>query len=303
MTEPTALRGVLTPVLTPFEDDGRIALDLYVDHVRHLLREGCAGLVPFGTTGEGASVGIAERVAALEALVDAGVDPARLLPGAGLTSLPDTLHLVKAAADICCHGVLVLPPFYFKNVPDAGLERYFRDLAAAAYGICPLYLYHIPQVAGVGIPVSVARRLHDACPETILGVKDSSGDAETLGSFLEIPGFRVYPGHETGLVAALERGAAGCITATGNLNAAAIAEVVRLWDRGERREAERKLGPVRGFRERATEHAPIPAMKGLLARSSGDERWRNVRPPLLPADPRAVETLEARLREEFGFRA
>ena len=160
MNSSSPLRGVLAPNLTPFEDDGRIAMDLYVAHAKRLLEQGCVGLVPFGTTGEALSVGIDERISALNTLVESGIDPDRLLPGAGLTNLADTLRLVEAAADVNCRGVLVLPPFFFKNVPDEGLYRYFAELVAATRGSgCGIYIYHIPQVAGVGVPPSVVRRL------------------------------------------------------------------------------------------------------------------------------------------------
>ncbi len=302
MNSTGALRGVLAPNLTPFERDGAIAMDLYVDHAKRLLDQGCSGLVPFGTTGEATSVGIDERNEALDALVESGIDPARLIPGAGLTSRADTLRLVEAAARAGCRGVLVLPPFFFKNVPDEGLVRYFGELVEATRGSgTAIFLYHIPQVAGVGIPPGVVRRLREVHPESIRGIKDSSGDLDNLADLFAIPDLQVYPGQETYLVEALANGAPGCITATANVNAGAISEIVRLWDAGDRDSAREAMEPVRGFRKAVEGYAPIPAMKGLLARASGDSRWENVRPPLLPADSGAVEKLAEELDRRFGF--
>ncbi len=302
MNSSSPLRGVLAPNLTPFEDNGQIAMDLYVAHARRLLEQGCVGLVPFGTTGEALSVGIDERISALNALVESGIDPDCLLPGAGLTNLADTLRLVEAAADVNCRGVLVLPPFFFKNVPDDGLYNYFAELVAATRGSgCGIYIYHIPQVAGIGVPPSVVRRLREAFPEQILGIKDSSGSWENLEELFTIPGLQVYPGQETYLFDALERGAPGCITATANLNATAIGEIVRMFDAGEQNAAEAAMEDVRSFRKTVEGYAPIPAMKGLLARETGDIRWWSVRPPILPVESSVVKTLGDKLRTRFGL--
>ena len=304
MNATDTLRGVLAPNLTPFEEDGLIAMDLYVAHARHLLEQGCAGLVPFGTTGEALSVSSDERVEALHALVESGIEPARLLPGVGLTNLPETLRLVESVAALGCRRVLALPPFFFKNVPEDGLIRYFDQLVEATGDIgCDIYLYHIPQVAGVGIPHTVVRRLREAHPDAIAGIKDSSGSWENLETLFAIPGLRVYPGQETYLSDALAQGVPGCITATANLNARAIHEIVRLWDAGKRDRAREAMGDVRAFRTTVEGYAPIPAMKGLLARASGDPRWWNVRPPFLPGEPKMVRSLERELGKRFGFRA
>ena len=304
MNSNAALRGVLAPNLTPFEADGSIAMDLYVAHATALLQRGCVGLVPFGTTGEALSVGIEARITALEALVEAGIDPRQLLPGAGLTSLADTLRLVRAAHRLGCRGVLVLPPFFFKNVPPDGLFRYFAELVAALPdSACGIHIYHIPQVAGVGVPPEVVRRLREAFPDHIRGIKDSSGVWDNLTALLDIPGLDVYPGQEVRLVEAMERGAPGCISATANLNSAAIAEVAGKFDANAREAAAAGMPDLRAFRKTVEGYAPIPAMKGLLARATGDRRWWNVRPPLLPADPGEVEALETALREGFGVSA
>ena len=175
MTTVQALRGVIAPILTPYNHDGSVALDLYVDNAQRLLNDGCVGLAPFGTTGEALSVGIAERMHVLEELVEAGLPPALLIPGTGLTNLVDTTTLTKHAVELGCAGAMTLPAFYFKGVSEEGLYAYFaRLIEMVADDRLKIYLYHIPQVSGVGIPPSVARRLHGAFPEIVVGIKDSS---------------------------------------------------------------------------------------------------------------------------------
>ena len=197
---------------------------------------------------------------------------------------------------------MTLPPFYFKDVPDQGLVDYFGALVAAiSRPDTKVYLYHIPQVAGVGIPVDVVRTLHQRFPDTIVGIKDSSGDWDNTRALLGIEGLIVYPGSELPLIEALDLGAPGCISATANINAAAIAEVIALYRAGDRDTAASRHEAVKKLRLTVQGYAPIPAQKRLLALWSGDARWANLRPPLLPTAEAEGRALAAKLTEDFGF--
>jgi 4-hydroxy-tetrahydrodipicolinate synthase len=288
-------RGLIAPILTPFNDDGSLAMDLYVEHAKRLFDQGCAGIAPFGTTGEALSVSIDERIAAIAALVDAGLDPARMIPGTGLTNIPETAHLSRACLDFGCAAVMTLPPFYFKAVTEEGLYNYFVQLIAAIGDAARIYLYHIPPIAMVGLPPSLTRRLHADFPEQIVGIKDSSGDWENTKALLGIEGLVVYPGSELPLLDALALGAPGCISATANLNATAIARVIELFDQGDMAGARAQHEAVKQFRLTVEQHAPIPAQKRLLAIASGDRRWANVRPPLRAMPEETGRELAARL--------
>ena len=295
------MQGVRTPLLTPFNDDLSIATDLFVEHGQRLLHEGCAGLVPFGTTGEALSVGIDERIAAVRALVDSGIDPGCLIPGSGVSNLADTARLSRACLDMGCAAVMVLPPFYYKNVSDDGLFRYFAELIARIGSDARIYLYHIPPIAVVGVSVELAARLRAAFPGQIVGIKDSSGDWDNTRALLDIDGLVVFPGSELPLIAALERGAPGCISATANTNAAAIAAVIRAHsDAAPERAAALHAEVVRYRTLLLEQHEPIAAQKRLLALRSGDARWANVRPPLIPMAEEAGRKLAAVLRREFA---
>ncbi|MFM9861016.1 dihydrodipicolinate synthase family protein [Pseudoxanthobacter sp. M-2] len=294
------IRGVIAPNLTPFDDALAVVPELYVAHAQHLLANGCAGLAPFGTTGEALSVGIDERKRLLEALVEAGVDPKRLIPGTGLCSFPDTAELTRHAVDLGCAGAMTLPPFYFKGVSDDGLYAYFEKLIEAVdRPALRIYLYHIPPVSQTPLSLDLVGRLAEAFPETVVGLKDSSGDAENTRALLaRFPKLAIYPGSEIGLDAMLALGAPGCITATANLNAPAVAEVVaRHGDGG----GGARQAVVDAFRKTVQPYAPIPAMKAVLAETTGDRRWRNVRPPLLPAPVEKGRELLRTLEESFGF--
>jgi len=295
------IRGVIAPILTPFNDDLSIATDLYVEHAQWLLDQGCAGLAPFGTTGEALSVGIDERIEAIRALVDGGIDPSVLIPGTGLSNVTDTARLSRACLDMGCAAVMTLPPFYYKAVSEDGLYRYFRALLGVIGEHARIVLYHIPPVAIVGISVTLARRLHTEFPANFVGIKDSSGDWDNTRALFGIDGLTVYPGSELPLIEALELGGPGCISATANTNAALIATVVRQFDAGDRDAALRTHGLVRAIRLVMQDAAPIPAQKRLLAMATADARWATVRPPLMAMPEAAGRELAARLQREAGF--
>jgi 4-hydroxy-tetrahydrodipicolinate synthase len=297
------IKGLIAPILTPFDDSLNLDQERYNELAKHLLATGLSGLAPFGTTGEALSVSNAERKAALEGLVAAGIDPAVMIPGTGLCNLPDTIDLCRHAVELGCAGVMTLPPFYFKGMSDDGLYDYYvRLIAGINDPRLKIYLYHIPQVSGVGLSIDLVRRLHSDFPETVVGIKDSSGVWENTEALLGIDGLIVYPGAELPIIEAIRLGAPGCISATANLNGTDIAEVIDLCLAGRWDEAEAKHEKVKAVRLMFQEYAPIPAQKALLARSTGHKSWANLRPPLRPMADDAVNRLADDLAKQFGMK-
>ena len=288
--------GVVAPILTPFELDLSVCHDRFVAHAQRLLVEGCVGLAVFGTTGEALSVATREREAALEALVDGGVDPGVMVVGTGVTNLPGTVHLTRHAMELGCRACMVLPPFYFKDPPDEGLFRYFAGLIERiGDDRLRIMLYHIPQVAGVGLPTAVAARLRTEFPEQVVGLKDSSGDWATTEAFLDIDGLIVWPGAELPLLDALDRGSPGCITATANVNPGPVVEVIRQYGEGGREAAADAMERARAYRLALQGQPVIPTMKRLLALRHDDPTWATVRPPFVEMDEAEGRTLMDRL--------
>jgi 4-hydroxy-tetrahydrodipicolinate synthase len=282
------MQGILAPVLTPFDSDLNPDAARFARFCRALLEEGCTALAPFGTTSEANSLSVEERERLLDAILEAGVPAQKLMPGTGCSALPDTARLSRKAARAGCAGVLMLPPFYYKNLTEEGLFRSFADVIdRASEPSLRVYLYHIPQVSHVGIPLRVIERLLQAYPGVVVGIKDSSGDFENTRAMLRaIPGFEVFVGTERLLLACLREGGAGCITATANINAAALA---RAW-RERTEERQREIDVVRS----AFEKLPlVAALKEVLAQRTGDASWRAVRPPLVELSPRQRESVKA----------
>ena len=296
------IKGLIAPLLTPFDDNLNLDQSLYNDLAKHLLATGVSGLAPFGTTGEALSVSHSERKVALDGLVKAGVDPAVMIPGTGLCNLPDTIDLCQHAVGLGCAGVMVLPPFYFKGMSDAGLYDYYTQLIAGVNDQrLKIYLYHIPQVSGVGLSIDLVKKLHADFPEAIVGIKDSSGVWDNTKALLEIDGLIVYPGAELPIIEAIRLGAPGCISATANLNGTDIAEVIELCLADNWKLAETKHKKVCAVRLMFQDYAPIPAQKALLARSTGHRAWGNLRAPMRPMDKDKLDALANGLASEFGM--
>jgi 4-hydroxy-tetrahydrodipicolinate synthase len=295
------IRGLVAPLLTPFNDDLSVATSLYVTHAKWLFGQGCAGIAPFGTTGEALSVGIDERIAAIRELIDAGIDPEKMIPGTGLSNVADTARLSRACLDMGCAAVMTLPPFYFKTVTEDGIYRYFAHLIDVLGPSARIFLYHIPPIAIVGIPPTLAARLHSDFPNQIVGIKDSSGDWDNTQTLLKIEGMIVFPGSELPLIDALALGGPGCISATANLNAGNIARVIDMYEKGDVDGARALHETVKRFRLLVQDYGPIPAQKRLLAIATGDARWANVRPPLTTMSEEAGRELALILKREFEF--
>ena len=288
--------GLLVPVATPYDE--RLAPDAgaLVAHCNWLLAQGADGLALFGTTSEANSLGLDERMALLEAVVAAGIPAARLMPGTGTCALPDSIRLTAHATALGCGGVLMLPPFYYKGVGEKGLVDYFAELIdRVADARLRLYLYHIPPVAQVGIPIGLVAALAARYPETLAGIKDSSGDWQhTVRLIDEFPQLAIFPGSEAFLLDGLRHGGAGCITATGNVNPAGIRAVCSHWQTDEADALQARAGAVR---QAVQAHPVIPAVKAILAHRHGHAGWRRVRPPLVALDPAAETELLAAVVE------
>jgi 4-hydroxy-tetrahydrodipicolinate synthase len=275
------LRGVLSPVLTPFNADLTPSADGLVRHCRALVEQG-VGLAVFGTNSEANSMTVAEKRGLLDALLAAGLPPEMMMPGTGACAVPDAIELTRHAVGAGCAGVLVLPPFYYKGVSDEGLFRAYANLIeGVADDRLRIYLYHIPPVSGVPITLGLIERLLKAYPKQIAGAKDSSGDWDNTAAMIRefaADGFDVFPGSEVFLLPGLRAGAVGCITATANVNATEIMDVYREWQTPQADALHERIRQIRSIFQALP---MISAMKEAAAWQSGDPAWRTVRPPLV----------------------
>ena len=285
------ISGVLPAVLSP------LRADLSPDHARHikhcnwLLANGCDGLAIHGTTGEANSFSVGERVATLEALAAGGIDGGRIIAGTGCCALPDSVTLNKAALQIGAAGVLMLPPFYYKNVNDEGLfAGYSEVIQRVGDDALKIYLYHFPALSGVPITLPLIERLLGAYPNTVVGVKDSAGDFENMRAMAtQFPGFNVFAGSERLLLDCLEIGGAGTISATVNVTSLQASKVFAAWKNGDDKAAKEHQERLSNSRLAIEDYPLVPALKTIMARYTGDDSWLTLRPPLV-ALPEAKST-------------
>jgi len=300
MAQEQRIRGVLAPVVTPFTKDLAPDPQRFVAHCRWLLELG-SGLAVFGTNSESNSLSLDERLALLDFLLDAGIDPGRMMPGTGSCALTDAVQLTDRATKAGCAGVLMLPPFYYKDVSEEGLFRFFSEtVERVGDARLRIYLYHIPSVAIVGISPGLVERLLGRYPGVIAGMKDSSGDWTNTKTMLDnfaTSGFDVFVGSETFLLANMQHGGIGCISATANVNPAAIDRLFRSWQEADADEQQQGLDAVRGVLSRS---AMLPALKAVLAHYRNDPAWVTVRPPLVELAAAQVQALIQGL-DELGF--
>ena len=277
----TRITGVLSPGVTPFNADNGPDAARFVRQCRWLVANN-VGLAAFGTNSEANSLTVGERIDLLEKLVEGGIDPARMMPGTGCCALGDSARLTAHAVKLGCAGVLMLPPFYYKGVSDEGLYRNFAEIIERVGDPrLQIYLYHIPQVSQVPISLNLIERLLKAYPANIAGVKDSSGEWKNTKAMLDqfaANGFDVFAGSESFLLANMRNGGKGCISATANVNPAAIHHLYANWKSTDADDLQANLDTIRGA---FAKFPMIPALKRAVAHWSGDPGWAKVRPPLV----------------------
>jgi 4-hydroxy-tetrahydrodipicolinate synthase len=297
MNDTRRIRGVLSPVVTPFRGDLSPDPERFVRQCRWLLSQN-VGLAVFGTNSEANSLSVDEKIELLDRLVDDGLDPARMMPGTGHCALTDSVRLTAHAVKLGCAGVLMLPPFYYKGVSDDGLFRSFAEvIERVGDARLSVYLYHIPPVAQVPITLGLVERLLKAYPQQTAGMKDSGGDWRNTQAFLDAfgqAGFDVFPGAETFLLEGMRHGAAGCISATANVNPAAIAALHATWRAADADARQARLDEIRGI---FAKFPMIPALKAAVAHWSGDPGWTTVRPPLVALTPGQRDALVSQLEQ------
>ena len=277
------ISGVFSAALTPVKKDLSINQDLYLRHCQYLMRQGHDGLAIFGTTGEANSFSIKEKKDTLEFLLSNRIDPKILIPGTGSSSLKDAIEMTKHAASYKVKAVLLLPPFYYKNVSDEGVLNYYRHIIEKV-GISEMQyiLYHIPQHSYVPINFKIIEILLKLYPKNIVGLKDSSGDSDRMMKLIKyFDNFAVFCGHDSLALNIVKRGGAGAITAGTNVCGKLLSFIIKNYKNENQinnfSEFQKLLIEIRQV---ITSHEPISLMKAYFSIVDNISEWNNVLPPL-----------------------
>jgi len=272
MTE--AIRGFWVASATPLAADGSADPAKLAAHAKQLFGKGVDGVVLFGTTGEGTSFNVTERIATIEAVLKAGVAPARIGVGGGFPAITDSIALSRAALGLGLRHVLVLPPYFDRSITPEGIEDAF---AAIIDGVADdrlrAYLYHIPQISGVAIPTGVAANLRKRYGELIAGLKDSSGDFKQFQAFrAAAPDLAITVGNEADIARAMAAGGAGTICGMANIAPELVKAMIDGKDVEPRMQAAAEIVlKTPSF---------LATLKAIIAAQTGDPAWLRVRPPL-----------------------
>lgn len=277
-----AIRGFWAASVTPLTADGNVDNAKLAGHALGLFKRGLDGVVLFGTTGEGTSFNVAERIATVEALLKAGVAASRIGLGGGFPAITDSIALTRSALALGVNHVLYLPPYFDRSVTPEGIEQSFAAIFdTVADDRLRATLYHIPQVSGVAVPIQVAANLRKNYGALVAGLKDSTGDFRSFQAFrAAAPELAITVGNETDITRAIAEGGAGTICGMANI----VPELVKAMIDGPGAEARMQAaidvlmsGP-----------SLVPTMKAILAAQTGDAGWLRVRPPLRPGSDGAA---------------
>jgi 4-hydroxy-tetrahydrodipicolinate synthase len=284
-------KAVYSAVLTPFKKDLTIDTKLFISHCEFLLGKNI-NLAPLGTTGEANSISISEKIELIKIIGSSDLPKEKIIIGTGNASFVDAALLTKTAVINKIFSVLLLPPFYYKNVSDEGVYQYYKEVInEVKSNDLKVFLYNIPQVSGVTISIELIKRLKKDFSDIIAGIKDSSGNFDNTKKYKEIQNFIVYPGSEKFLYDGLHIGCSGCISATTNVNIEAE-KLLNFYDKPEGADINKKIKAVRDVFEK---YPVIPALKATKIEQNNN--WSNIRPPLVALSDQQKSNLLKDLKE------
>ncbi len=294
------ISGVFSAALTPIKQDLSINKDLFLRHCQYLMRQGHDGLAIFGTTGEANSLSIQQKKDHLDFLVANRIDPRVLIPGTGSSSVSDAIDMTKHAASHKVKAILMLPPFYYKNVSREGVINYYRQVIERVGDNKLKYiLYHIPQNSYVSIDLKIIEILLTLYPNNVIGLKDSSGDSDRMMKIIKyFNEFSVFCGHDSLALNICKRGGAGAITAGTNVCGKLLNFIIK----NQKNESSIKnfvdlQNLLKQIRQLITSHEPISLMKAYFSVVDNIPDWNNVLPPLKKIENPSNQKLVLILKE------
>ncbi len=266
------LKGLIIPMLTPLDAEGRLDIDALNSHVDFLIEGGAHGLFPLGTAGEFALLSKDERLRVIEVVVDRADGRVPVYAGVADPSTNNAIEYAKAAKDFGADAVVATSPYYYKTNED-GLLNHFRSIAEETE--IYLIIYNIPYWTYQSIPLSVAEKLAET--DLIIGMKYTTNDLNSFQKYVRALGNKLSMliGADSLFYSALEFGADGAVVGGANVAPNIFAEIYNAHIRGDREasiKAQKRVLPIADIMELGTFPSSLKEAMAVIGKPLGGVR-------------------------------
>ena len=278
------LFGLSVAIATPFDKKNKIELSEFRNHISYLLKYNIKSFTFFGTTGEGPSISLKEKIKSLEYLLSHELKTKQTYVSIIQSSYKTAKLEIESYNKLGIKNFLVSPPFFFKELHKDALESWFTNLFNSISNQNSILLYNIPQITKIKIDAELIRRLQDQFSDNFVkGVKDSSGDIEQTYKFLEHNSIVTTVGDERLIAKVLKLGGDGSICGLSNIYPKEILDVIE--NKQENPSINKIVNKILNF-------PVVPAIKTLLYLKTKNKIWLNVRPPLIKSSNQIIDELK-----------
>jgi 4-hydroxy-tetrahydrodipicolinate synthase len=278
------LFGLSVAIATPFDKKNKIELSEFRNHISYLLKYNIKSFTFFGTTGEGPSISLKEKIKSLEYLLSHELKTKQTYVSIIQSSYKTAKLEIESYNKLGIKNFLVSPPFFFKELHKDALESWFTNLFNSISNQNSILLYNIPQITKIKIDAELIRRLQDQFSDNFVkGVKDSSGDIEQTYKFLEHNSIVTTVGDERLIAKVLKLGGDGSICGLSNIYPKEILDIIE--NKQENPSINKIVNKILNF-------PVVPAIKTLLYLKTKNKIWLNVRPPLIKSSNQIIDDLK-----------
>lgn len=278
------LFGLSVAIATPFDKKNKIELSEFRNHISYLLKYNIKSFTFFGTTGEGPSISLKEKIKSLEYLLSHELKTKQTYVSIIQSSYKTAKLEIENYNKLGIKNFLVSPPFFFKELHKDALESWFTNLFNSISNQNSILLYNIPQITKIRIDAELIRKLQDQFSDNFVkGVKDSSGDIEQTNKFLKHNSIVTTVGDERLIAKVLKLGGDGSICGLSNIYPKEILDVIE--NKKENPSINKIVNKILNF-------PVVPAIKTLLYLKTNNKIWLNVRPPLIKSSNQIIDELK-----------
>ena len=279
------IKGIYAASVSILNDDMSLNIKKTTNHCEKIIKDGCHGVVIFGSTGQAQLISLAEKIQMVTHL-SKSKKKENFIIGCGLNSLLDTINLMKVSVNLGFRKFLVMPPAYYKYGDKEVINYYTKLINSVPES--KIILYNFEKLCGYKFSLECVKKLAKIFPKNIIGVKDSSYN---LYQNLKIKDFSILPGSELKLLSGLEIGCSGIITATCNVTAKLSRKVYDDFFNNEPQTVNNKLCEVR---KTFDQFNLISGLHSFLKENDSD--YNNILPTLSLLDPKDEKILFNELR-------